>query len=178
MHILYLNAQEVSVSTVAVSCNGQNDGEITVNIGINQAIETIRLMEAMNNRLLKTIKNPEDSIINLTKLSSGQYIVQLVSKGEVTNLEVMIDEPEKLKANVIVVEKYPDEGECNGIVEVKPSGGNQPYSFVWSKNANESKEDKLKNLCEGTYRCEITDVKNCDTVSATVFLYNEREKND
>ncbi|MGB1319261.1 MAG: hypothetical protein ACPG5W_13675, partial [Flavobacteriales bacterium] len=59
-----------------------------------------------------------------------------------------------------------NQGSCNGVAYVTPSGGVAPYSFLWSDGSTQ--EDR-SDLCEGTYQVTVTDANGCSgTVSVTV----------
>lgn len=53
-------------------------------------------------------------------------------------------------------------GLCNdGTIEVKTTGGNAPFSFLWNDGSNSQKRDKLEN---GNYSVTITDNSGCTNV--------------
>jgi hypothetical protein len=49
-----------------------------------------------------------------------------------------------------------------GSINLTLSGGNTPYSFLWSNNAT---TEDISNLSAGTYNCTITDAEGCTLVS-------------
>jgi gliding motility-associated-like protein len=63
---------------------------------------------------------------------------------------------------------------CDGFAVTNTSGGNTPYSYVWSSipagqvNTGQG-TDSISGLCPGQYIVDITDFKNC-TVSDTVTI--------
>src|SRR6185436_5450504 len=57
-------------------------------------------------------------------------------------------------------------GTNDGIVDLTPSGGNSPYTYLWS---NGSTTQDISGLTAGTYTVTITDSKGCiATKSGTV----------
>jgi SprB repeat len=55
---------------------------------------------------------------------------------------------------------------CSGIIVVATSGGESPYSYVWS---NGMTGDSITGLCEGDYTLTVTDAEGCkDTMTFTV----------
>jgi PKD repeat protein len=57
-------------------------------------------------------------------------------------------------------------GQTNGIINVAATGGQTPYSYVWS---NGSTTSAINNLSAGSYTVTITDANNCSaSASATV----------
>jgi hypothetical protein len=51
-------------------------------------------------------------------------------------------------------------GDKNGSIELNVTGGNAPYSFLWSNGANTS---SITNLSKGTYSVVITDASGLET---------------
>jgi hypothetical protein len=56
---------------------------------------------------------------------------------------------------------------CNGIVNAAASGGQSPYSYLWSPSGCTSQN--CTGLCAGTYTCTVTDANGC-TATATQTL--------
>jgi hypothetical protein len=56
---------------------------------------------------------------------------------------------------------------CNGTAVATPSGGNAPFSYVWSPSGGNS--DTATGLCPGSYSVLITDA-NGDTASTSVLI--------
>ena len=169
---------EVNLTSQAVSCNGGNDGEISVSI-MNAATDiTIRLTQAKNNKLLQQISINADTTITFSKLSAIEYRVLVLIPGKPFEKIIWVKEPEPLKANTIEVIQVPADGEnCNGIIMATPSGGSPPYRYNWSENAGNAETAKIEGLCPGIYRCIINDSFNCGSVSATSALFNYDSNN-
>lgn len=47
---------------------------------------------------------------------------------------------------------------CTGSINITPSGGSAPYTYVWNNNAT---TQNLSSLCAGTYEVEVTDALGC-----------------
>jgi gliding motility-associated-like protein len=54
-------------------------------------------------------------------------------------------------------------GSCNGQTVVIPSGGIQPYSYLWSPGGQTTAS--VMNQCAGTYTIQVTDAVGCVTTS-------------
>lgn len=68
----------------------------------------------------------------------------------------------------------PCSGECLGMVEANPTGGTEPYTYLWSNGATTVSVD---SLCAGIYTVTITDANNClaiqtDTVASTIESFD------
>lgn len=57
-------------------------------------------------------------------------------------------------------------GECNGSIEIKPSGGATPYTYSWSNGAN---TNIAEGLCAGKYSVTVTDGNNCSIEESFVI---------
>jgi hypothetical protein len=172
--------QKVEVSTIPIKCKGNTNGSLTVNVSDFEMNYSIRILSSKNNRLINEKKDiGGNDEITFSNLKADKYKVQIISNGQVKEIITTIEEPEELKANIIEIENYPSTTEnCDGIVIAKPSGGTKPYSYMWGKNTGFSTKQRIENLCEGTYRCKITDAQSCETVYATAFLYNKAMENE
>lgn len=172
--------QKVEISTYPVKCKGDNNGSITIHVSDYITNYTIRVLSQKNNRLINEKKDiVGDEEVTFSKLQADEYKVQIISNGQIKEVISNIEGPKELKANIIKIEQYPSTTEnCDGIIIAEPSGGTKPYKFIWSENTGLSALQRLENLCEGTYRCKITDANNCDAVYATIFLYNKAMKNE
>lgn len=85
----------------------------------------------------------------------------------VTNQTVNIAEPTLLLANGVVTHD-PCNASCTGSINLTPSGGTLPYSYVWSP-AGVGQDPT--NLCAGNYTVNITDGNSC--VTTNTYLVTE-----
>jgi hypothetical protein len=61
----------------------------------------------------------------------------------------------------------PDSGSCNGSAWATLTGGNPPYTYLWSPGGQTT--DTIKNLCAGTYTLTVSDSTGCaDTAFVTI----------
>jgi hypothetical protein len=136
-------------------------------------------MEEKNNRLIQKYNYSSDSTFVLFDLKAGNYIVQIIEDGLSKDLNIQIEEPAKLQANQIIVEKYPSGEElCDGTIEIKPTGGTEPYSYNWIEGAIGKNSARLTGLCENIYTCEVRDNNSCEMVKATSYLFRGFKKNE
>ena len=157
-----------------VRCYSESTGKITVNIISGNPEFTVKLYNnkpsARQKCLAKvSIKNTSHSFDELP--ADDYYITIEDSKGSYLQKEVRIDQPEKLKAEPITLEKCfttPDKNDA--VIKANSSGGTKPYSYAWSENAGNQTTQSAKNISAGIYRCIINDKYNCGAVSATIFF--------
>ncbi|MBK6834503.1 MAG: gliding motility-associated C-terminal domain-containing protein [Bacteroidetes bacterium] len=103
-------------------------------------------------------------------LAAGTYFVQVKDAANcVTNAQVTINETTILNANAIVTSATC--GATDGAIDLTPTGGVAPYTFVWSAPLLPI-EDQT-NLAAGNYSVEITDAGGCkDTVLVAISSTN------
>jgi gliding motility-associated-like protein len=85
----------------------------------------------------------------------------------VTNQTINIAQPTQLIANGVVTNE-PCNASCTASINLTPSGGTLPYSYVWSP-AGVGQDPT--NLCAGTYTVNITDGNSC--VTTNTYLVTE-----
>jgi hypothetical protein len=56
-------------------------------------------------------------------------------------------------------------GDCNGTIDITPSGGTAPYTYVWSDPAGSTTQN-VTGLCAGDYFVTITDAHMCTLVNS------------
>ncbi len=157
-----------------VKCYGESSGKITVDI-ISGVPEFIIILydnkpSARQNYLAKVnIKNTGYSFDDLP--ADEYYITVEDSKGSSLQKEIIVDQPEKLKAEPITLEKcFTTTEKKDAVLKANCSGGIKPYTYAWSENTGNQTTQSAKNISAGIYRCFIDDKNNCGPVSATIFF--------
>lgn len=79
----------------------------------------------------------------------------------VTNQTINIAQPTQLVANGVVTND-PCNASCTASINLTPSGGTLPYSYVWTPAG--AGQDPI-NLCAGVYTVNITDGNSCVTTN-------------
>jgi gliding motility-associated-like protein len=104
----------------------------------------------------------------ISNLSAGTYTVTVTSVGAscVTTASATLVEPAELFATA-----SPNDVTCFGLATgtaaVYPSGGVEPYTYLWN---NALATDSISNLLPGTYTVTVTDFNGCQEISTmTVF---------
>ena len=63
-------------------------------------------------------------------------------------------------------------GDCDGVATVGPTGGVEPYIYLWTQNVNGQGTPQATDLCVGTYELTITDDNGagCSLVTSILIL--------
>lgn len=138
-------------STIESTCFGDADGraEITVSGGFAP------FMYQWGNGLVPSNIN--------TGLAAGSYSVTVEdSKGCFNVFSYTIDQPIKLKINLVNISPILCFGESTGTASIVPSGGTFPYDYLWDINTGSQTSQQATFLPSGSYRATITDGKGCE----------------
>lgn len=147
----------VNETHINVSCNGGNNGSIDLSVSGG----TSPYSYIWNNN------NMNQDISNLT---AGVYSVTVSdSKSCKKYLTVTITQPQKL-----FISLSPDTIICHGqytqLSVVSTSGGNSPYTYVWSNGANNSTIN-VNPIVNATYCAQAVDSRGCISANACVNVY-------
>ena len=128
-----------------ISCNGANDGSITLNVVSGGQIP---FQYSIDNGA--TFQNNNQ----FSALLPGNYNVVIMDANAcLTNRLVSLTEPFPLSANSTIT-NVSCHGDCDGSIQISISGGTPNYSQNWN-GANPNA------LCVGTFVCTITDNNAC-----------------
>ena len=137
-----------------ISCNGNNDGSISLTTFLGTAGYYYSLNggpQQYNFNGLYVINNlsPGFYSLNISDVNGCSYTGNPIS--------VSLTQPNILSATIQQTSAscY---GANNGTSTVNPSGGTLPYSYLWS---NGSTNQTATGLASGNYSCIITDANNC-----------------
>jgi hypothetical protein len=136
----------ISADDDDLECNGESNGELSVNISGQSDPVTI---EWSNGGSTETISD----------LSAGSYSVTVTdANGCFDIIEAMVLEPDLI--DIITDENLQPlcNGEDSGSISVSVSGGTEGYSYLWSNN--ETTED-ITGLAAGNYQLTVTDANGC-----------------
>ncbi|WP_411275275.1 gliding motility-associated C-terminal domain-containing protein, partial [Daejeonella sp.] len=139
-------AIEVTASKSNVSCNGANNGAISLNIKGGTAPFTYKW-------------NTGQITKDLTGIPTGSYKVIVTDAGNCSvSAEVLITQPEPLK--VILTVKNSGCLNSGGTVSSKITGGITPYKISWAGNSTLSASE-INNVKAGIYEMTVTDALGC-----------------
>ncbi|MFN7326669.1 MAG: Ig-like domain-containing protein, partial [Chitinophagales bacterium] len=98
-------------------------------------------------------------------LSPGTYSITLTQSGCSATESFTISQP----ANPLLVPRTSTDPTCalnDGSIDLSPSGGTTPYTYVWSNNLV---APDLYYLVAGTYTVTVTDANGCTSSTATTL---------
>ncbi|MFZ6011687.1 MAG: SprB repeat-containing protein, partial [Bacteroidota bacterium] len=145
----------ITASSVAVSCSGLSNGSVTVTAptgaGFTYSLDG----------------EPFQSGVTFSGLPAGAHSLTAKNSAGCTNtISVTVSSPSAVGGSIAVSNPISCFGGNNGALNLTPSGGTGPYTFVWSNSAT---TEDLSGLVAGTYAVTIKDNNNC-TGSASIVL--------
>jgi PKD repeat protein len=148
------NVVSSTVSTNNVTCFGASNGNINLTLSGGTAPYTFNWTGGVTT---------EDR----TGLSAGVYTVTIrdANNCSITN-SATITQPSSAVSSTAISSNVSCNGGADGIVNLTPTGGSAPYTFIWTGGI--TTEDR-SGLSAGVYTVTIRDANNCSvTNSATV----------
>lgn len=141
------------VTKIEPKCNGDCDGSISFLLYGGQPPYNVKWSVPGHD---KTIGLNGPNTIFANELCSGTYAVTVTDNTNDTyTKEFTLSEP-----TVIVVGSNVDE--VNAIIDITPTGGIPPYTYLWSRNGE--KNEDLLNIASGSYCVTVTDDNGCRKV--------------
>ncbi|MEA3444232.1 MAG: SprB repeat-containing protein, partial [Bacteroidota bacterium] len=105
---------------------------------------------------------------DVSSLQAGTYNLTVLDVDSCSLIDTFIvayQNPNPLTATGIITD-IPCYGYCNGYIDISVSGGNSPYSFIWSNGAM---SEDVFTMCAGACSVTITD-SNPDTVNLSFYI--------
>ena len=155
----YIDSNTAIIEVIdSISCNGSCDGKITVQVtdGIPPYLYSWSLGSS------------NDTISNLC--TDTIFVATTDVTGCPGYASIILLEPDLISSSISGL----DETSCNsldGSIDLTPSGGRSPYTFVWNPGG-ETTED-LNNLGFGTYSVNISDAYGCPSDSTSFTLIDQ-----
>ena len=129
-----------------VSCFGETDGSIDVAVSGGTAPYTYRWSNDVNEE-------------DLSLLDAGTYTLLVTdSMGCHVSSEIIVEAPSFALTATAVVQPALCNGLPSGGIDITPTGGTAPYTYLWS---NGSTQSDLENVFAGTYAVTVTDRRGC-----------------
>ncbi|NRD21444.1 hypothetical protein HNV08_15420, partial [Winogradskyella eckloniae] len=143
-----------------VSCNGGSDGDFKV-IGSGGT-------PPYNYSLDGGTTTQTDQIFY--NLSAGDYTVTVIDSNQCTaEIEIEITEPSALSLSVNKVNATSAQGCDDGTATASTTGGNGPYTYLWSASAGNSTDASVSGLTVGNHTVVVTDANDC-TATQTITI--------
>ncbi len=135
----------VTGGTTSISCQGANDGSISLTVSGGTTPYSY-------------LWNTGGTTSTLSGLSAGTYRVTVTDANACTqSLALSITEPDALIVTGGTM-SISCQGAGDGSTSLTVSGGTTPYSYLWNTGGTTS---TLSNLTAGTYRVTVTDYNGC-----------------
>ncbi len=117
-----------------------------------------------------SIMTNDDGVVNFTGLAAGMYEITVTDAAGSTALVNSFDITETVIT--IVADTIIDNtgmGMCNGAVNITPSGGQLPYTYIWSNGAT---SQDVSDVCENQSPLSVvvTDANGCIVQSQEFIL--------
>jgi gliding motility-associated-like protein len=139
-----------TITPTNISCFGETDGSINFT-GINFFQYTV------NGGAPLLASSP----VTIFGLAAGAYLIEVISNQGCTDSELVnIIEPPVLAMTLNTVDAncY---GVCDGQVEVLPTGGTLPYTYVWNQGVVGDQTGNATTVCAGFYSVDVVDFMGC-----------------
>ncbi|MCK5168457.1 MAG: SprB repeat-containing protein, partial [Bacteroidales bacterium] len=165
-----------SIPEIPVSCNGGNDGSITVYVSGGVPNYIYELYDGPNASypLLSSVTQPSTSCQFIDLVAKTYYVIAKESgTGGISGTQTVVTEPLVFSAGSITVTNPLTCFDGNDAeLEANPTGGNPPYMYTWFKyNFGTSTYEliageiskTIAGLSQGLYKVEVRDQKGCGT---------------
>jgi hypothetical protein len=150
----------ITASIVEVSCNGGNNGAVTV--GVKDGTPGYSYAWSPN----------VSTSVSATGLSAGTYgiIVTDANGCSGTAQFITITQPAMLRDSTIAasIAEVSCNGGSNGAVSIGVAGGTTPYTYVWTPNI--STTSSASGLSAGTYSVSISDNNGCTGTAQSITI--------
>ncbi len=183
-------ALTVVTTSTDLSCNGANNGTLTLALSGSTAPYGITVSSNPGTGIITTISNAsgcdsntyrvnstntkfldfaawtiETDKLMLTGLPEGTYSVIKVADNSLVGTSI-ISEPSPVNFVESVVNNVSCNNGIDGSIGLKVTGGLAPYFYLWSNGRTEA---NISQLSSGAYTLKVTDANNCiSTISFNV----------
>ncbi|MBL4658310.1 MAG: T9SS type A sorting domain-containing protein [Flavobacteriales bacterium] len=143
-------------STINVSCNGSNDGEIYIAVSGGILPYTY-------------LWSNTDTIEDLNNLTAGSYTITVTESNNCSSVEsITLTEPTVISSVTTIINNVSCNGFCDGSALVTISGGVSPYNYQWDDSLLQTTDTAI-SLCLGTYHITVTDSSGCTALDSVTI---------
>ncbi|MUU78312.1 PKD domain-containing protein [Winogradskyella endarachnes] len=149
-----------------ISCNGANDGEISIDVSGGVLPYTYNW--TLNG-------NPFSTDEDLANLGPGDYFISVTDANSCSPIEInfIIEEPDELDVSLYTKTDVLCFGDATGEILVDVVGGRGDYTFAWTGPSGfVSTNEDLNNLIAGIYNLTVTDSSGCIDMLQVEVLQN------
>ncbi len=144
-----------SLQAVGVTCFGDSNGVASA-------------IASGGNPPLTYLWSNQQTGASLTGLSAGTYTVVVTDrKGCTAAGTITVSTPPPLAVQKDVQAER-CVGQCDGTAVLTLSGGTAPLFLTWTTPGLPPGQTSVANLCPGTYRFVVSDVRNCSTIDSFI----------
>ena len=142
-----------------ISCNGASDGQVTLTAGGGSPGYTYEWSSGATTQ-------------NVSGVTAGLYVVTVTDVNNCTvTASINLTEPTVVSSTQVAFtyiggSNVSCNGASDGAIDITPSGGIGPYTYIWS--TLDTTQD-ISGVSAGSYTITVSDVNGC-TGSATVIL--------
>lgn len=105
---------------------------------------------------------------DISGIPAATYVVTVTDAlGSVVQESITVTQPAVLGVSTNVVDETIVNG-CNGSATANPTGGTQPYSYLWDDPLAQTTQTAT-GLCAGIYQVVITDANGCNVTTSIVI---------
>lgn len=150
IEVIVTGALSYSAIVVDLSCNGANDGSISITIFGGQPGYSV-------------IWTGPDGFsadeLNISGLSAGNYTLEVTDEaGSVLTAEFTINEPSAILYTPETIQDVSCNGDADGFIVGVANGGQVPLEYIWNTGDTSS---SISDLAAGNYSCTVTDANGC-----------------
>lgn len=154
---------KVTAKQTNITCNGNTDGNILVNISGGIPYHLLPQYKILWNGPNGFTSNKT----HINNLQKGNYHLSVAdSAGLTLDTTFIIIEPEQIKISLNSINHVSCKGAANGNINVDITGGTGNYKYHWTKNSLFFSEfQHIENLEPALYQLTVTDEFNCQQAS-------------
>jgi large repetitive protein len=154
---------DVSTAQTSISCNGGNNGNITITASGGVAPYNVSWSGTSSGNPGGPEIAADGGSYNITNLIAGTYTVSVTdANGCVVSRNFTLTQPDFffLATTGSVLSCF---GQFTGNLTVGVGGGTSPYTYLWSNGAT---TQAISGLVAGTYSVTVTDANGCMKIGA------------